>query len=111
MDLKLVDIEIHHAAFEAEVKLVAKMQLPHSGIDEEVLDEVWELTQNITSSWTQGEHITWRDPAVEKRGGARSLSVGDGITIAGKTYLVKPAGFQAVPDTSHLWLNGKRPDA
>ena len=57
------------------------------------LEKVWDITQNVTKSWTKNKHVLW-----SKSHDLRSTSVGDVLVHNGKAWLVAQNGFKAIAE-------------
>lgn len=64
-------------------------------IDTNDLDEAYQLTNNINSSWIDGDKVDFLSDAVKAKGGCRSTSVGDILidNSTGKIWIVASFGF------------------
>jgi len=61
------------------------------------LDAAYHWSQNIESSWTEGQFVeAIHDPVTFARGGARSLSVGDIVKYEDEYHIVASLGFELI---------------
>jgi len=92
-------VEVIHNTFGDNNRLVASYEAEQG--DTEIsaqhpeLDNAFRLTNSIDSAWFDNQDLTLTEDVKEK-GGARSTSVDDIVSLDGQKFVVAMAGFEPV---------------
>lgn len=86
-----------------ELVAEAKVSVDAPAVPVQILEEAFRLTNNIDSSWVENEGVTL---VSDMRGGRRSTSMGDVVSVAGIAYVCAPMGWQQIVSAGQKIVRG-----